>query len=61
MLAAANHRVNCVQILLQEGAEPHLKAKVRPLFVDRGNASLAVIDFKLIFLTTYDLETLESL
>ena len=29
MLAAANHRVNCVQILLQQGAEPQLKAKVR--------------------------------
>ena len=28
MLATANHRINCVQILLQEGAEPHLKSNV---------------------------------
>ena len=28
MLATANHRVNCVQILLKEGAEPHLKSNV---------------------------------
>lgn len=29
MLATANNRLNCVKILLQEGAEPNIKSKVR--------------------------------